>query len=381
MLLSQQHAQFIMPSLSLPSCCLQIPMLHTAATASVGAALAVLLHRHLLNWAAASAGAVAGKLLKDGGAKGRGAPDVEALEYSSMYTQHHLHHEVHKQHHSLLHPPPRHLQHSQQHQQHQQGLTMAAVAAEAAEVASAGGSMNGFGGSSSSLQYQAPYHRGAGLPGSSSGSAAAANGHSNGTGSITPTRRGGQPFGLLLLPAPQLAAAAAAMLALAAGALATGRHLACALLLMGEGRSSAILPAVALLLAGPGLGAGALARTLPTRRGAAAGAWAGGVLAALSAVAAAVTVACAPDAAHLSTLVKSYLYPYAHTETVEAAAAGALCSAAVFCFAAGAMLKAPSARGGLLLGLAATLLLAALRMALCSFTPYCLSITVLLARP
>ena len=64
-----------------------------------------------------------------------------------------------------------------------------------------------------------------------------------------------------------------------------------------------------------------------------------------------------------------------------AAAAGALCTAAIFCFAAGAALKAPSARGGLLLGLAATLLLAALRMALCSFTPYCLSITVLLARP
>jgi hypothetical protein len=359
---------------------MQIPMLHTAAAASVGAALAVLLHRHLLNWAAASAGALAGKLQKDGGANGRGPPDVEALEYSSLYTQHHLHHEVHKQHHSLLHPPPHRLQHSQQHQQ-QNGLAMAAVAAEAAEVASAGGSMNRFGGSSSSLQYQAPYHRGAGLPGSSSGSAVAANGHSNGNGSITPTRRGGQPFGLLLLPAPQLAAAAAALLALAAGALATGWHLACALLLMGEGRSSAILPAAALLLAGQGLGAGALARTLPTRRGAAAGAWAGGALAALAAVAAAVMVARAPEAAHLSTLVKSYLYPYAHTETVEAAAAGALCTAAIFCFAAGAALKAPSARGGLLLGLAATLLLAALRMALCSFTPYCLSITVLLARP
>lgn len=356
-----------------------MPSLHTAAAGAAGAALALLLHRHLLSWAGSSAAAAARKLLAKGGASlgGGGAPgaapsDLEALEYATLYQQHHLHHSVH-----AAHPLFRH------------NGTAQPPHPPAEPASGAAGSMNGFGGSAGSLAHQAPYHRGGGLPGAADAAALGSSGGLtrpgsalDGSGAVTPN--GGAaapPRGLRaagLLPPQQLAAGGAALAALAAGCVATGWHLACSLLLLGEDRSAAILPAAALLLAGPGLGAGALARTLPARRSSTLGACLGGGLAAVAAVAAALTAARAHESAHTAALVKSLLYPFGITDTAEAMAGGALCTAATFLFSAGAALKAPSARGGLLLGLAATGLLAALRYCLCSFTPYCLSVQVLL---
>lgn len=357
--------------------------MHTLAAAAAGAALAVLLHRQLLTWAGASAAALAaGKLraMEQAGSAagsfgGRFAPDVEALEYASLYQQHHLHHHANKmQHHPHTHPLPLPLDGNDGN-----GLQY---------TGSTGGISNGHGGSTSSLHYQAPYHRGGsslagngsaaalanGLPGAPPG-AATPSGFGLG-GASTPLPRGWRT--MLLLPAKQLAAATLAAAALCAGALTTGWHLACPLLLLGTDRSAALLPAAAVLVAGPGLGAGALARALPGRSGASAGAWLGGLLAGMAALAAALPAARAPESAHPATLVKRFFYPYGMTDTAEALTAGALCAAAWFALAAGSAIKPGSARGGLVLGLLATGLLAGLRLALCSFTPYCLSVHALL---
>ncbi|KAI3430545.1 hypothetical protein D9Q98_005138 [Chlorella vulgaris] len=338
----------------------QVPMLHTAAAAAAGGALALLLHRQLLSWAASAA--AARKLVAKGGGGsnggsaangGLGSSDVEALEYSSLYQQHHLHHQVHAAH-------PLFGQNGHAQPPHPDGYIAAA----------SGGGMNGFGGGSSTGSL--PYHRGGSLPGA---------------GDVDGGRYGGVPASPLnglrqggpgLPPPSQLAACMATFVACAAASVATGWHLACSLLLLGEDRSAAILPAVAMLLAGPGLGAGALTRTLPSRHKAALGAWMGGGLAALAALAAALAAARAHESAHTAALVRSFLYPFGFTDTAEAMAGGALCAAAAFCFGSGVAIKPPSARGGLMLGLAVAGLLTGLRHALCSFTPYCLSVQLLL---
>lgn len=370
-----------------------MPALHTLAAGGVGAALAVLLHHQLLTWADSSSASLAARKLEslaatkrsridaDGivlatngvhGVHGGGGTDVEALEYSSLYQQHHLHHHPHKHH---PHAPPPMVGGAEGR--------LEAGGPSAGYLPGAGGSMNGFGGSSSSLAHQAaPYHRGGASANGSAlqlaGGAVTPSGFGLG-GAATPTTRGGwRQAGLL--PAPQLAAGATALAALAAGSVTTGWHLACTLLLLGTDRSAAILPAALLLLAGPGLGAGALARTLPSRSSAVAGGWAGGGLAVLAAVAAALSAARAHESAHTAALVRRLLYPFGITDTAEAVAGGVLCVAAWHCLAAGSALKPRSARGGLALGLLATGLLAALRYALCSTTPYCLSVNVLLAQ-
>lgn len=390
----------------------QVPAMHTLAAAGAGAALAVVLHKQLAAWASSSAAAVAAKLLAGGGAVGKGhggddgeeAQDVEALEYASLYQQHHLHHHVQRQHPGAHAPPPAshpmhldpfqqrvqkqlaraaHKQHEQQQQQHGgvNGVAPAGPEEEYLDGGSAGANGYGGGSSGSSLHtLAAPYHRGsaAALPGATTppiSGTVTPNGALPGV-SGSPARR--WRAGALLLPAPQLAAGATAVAALAAGAVATGWHLACTLLLLGEDRSAALLPAVILLAGGPGLAAGALARTLPARSGRAAGAWTGGALAGITALAAAVVVARARESAHMAAVARSYLYPNGATDTAEAMAGGALCAAAVLCFSAGTALKPRSTRGGALLGAAAALLLAGLRFALCSATPYCLSVHQLL---
>lgn len=358
------------------------------------------LHKQLMAWAGSAAAAMAAKLLERAGEgpqpAGRSVADVEALEYASLYQQHHLHHHVSWKHHPHTHilpaSQPTHLepfqqrlerQHAKQQNGGMNGMTAEAEPAGPEEItlASGGlGGMNDYSSSSSLHALQAPYHRGSttALPGSSTPLPSGAVTPSAGLngGSSTPVRRW-RASGMLL-PAPQLAAAATVVAALAASSVATGWHLACSLLLLGEDRSAALLPALALLAAGPGLAGGALARTLPTLRGTVAGAWAGGGLAALAALVAAVTAARARDTAHVAALVRTHLYPMGITDTAEAMAGGALCATAVFCFSAGAALKPRSTRGGVLLGAAAALLLAGLRYALCSSTPYCLSVSVLL---
>ncbi|KAL4422845.1 hypothetical protein ABPG75_009042 [Micractinium tetrahymenae] len=358
----------------------QLPAVHTLAAAAAGAVLALLLHRQLLAWADASAAGLAARKLRAmekaggaAGAAGRSASDIEDVELASLYQQHHLHHHPTKmQHHPHTHPLPLPLDAGGADGPHYAGTTA--------------GMSNGYGGSSSSLHLQAPYHRG-GIALSGNGSTAAlAGGLSSGAatpsgfglgGAATPLPRGGWRA-MRLLPAGQLAAASLAAAALAAGALATGWHLACTLLLLGTDRSAALLPAAALLLAGPGLGAGALARALPSRSGASAGAWLGGALAGIAALAASVAAARAHESAHTATLVQHFFYPYGVTDTAEALAGGALCAAGCFALAAGSAIKPGSARGGLVLGLLVTGLLAGLRLALCSFTPYCLSVHALL---
>ena len=390
--------------------------MHTLAAAGVGAALAAVLHKQLAAWASSSAAAVAAKLLAGGGAgtatagKGHGGPaaeaaaaaaaseDVEALEYASLYQQHHLHHHP-QRHHPHTHPLPppashpmhldafqqqqqRRQQQQRQQQQQQQGHGSAngvAPAGPEEEYLDRGGGMNGYRGSSVSSLHSlpAPYHRGSAvaLPGATTPPA---------SGAVTPT--GGPHAGAgsparrwqVLLPAPQLAAGATVLAALAAGAAATGWHLACTLLLLGDNRSAALLPAVLLLVGGQGLAAGALARTLPTRSPRTAGAVAGGALAGLTALVAALVVAQARESAHMAAVVRAHLYPNGGADTAEALAGGALCAAAAFTFGAGAALKPRSTRGGALLGAAAGLLLAGLRYALCSATPYCLSVQLLL---
>jgi hypothetical protein len=342
----------------------QVPALHTAAAAAVGIALILLLHRQLLSWAGAWVAGPARRLAaKGGGGAGGGTvgpppSDLEALEYSSLYQQHHLHHSVHATHPLFRHngeaaPPP--------------------PDGGPALPTPPPGSLNGFGGSSTSLAHQAPYHRGgSGLPGADS------HPRLGPTGAATPPRGGRHAAGLPPAPPPQLAAAAAACAALAGAAVSAGWHLACALLLLGEYRSAAILPAAAALLAGPGLAGGALARALPGRSQAALGAWLGGGLAALAAASAALAVGRARESAHTAAVVRAWLYPLGITDTAEAMAGGALCAAAVFLFGTGAAVKPASARGGLVLGLLAAGLLALLRYALCAFTPYCLSVQLLL---
>ena len=329
----------------------------------------VLLHKQLLGWAGDTVAAAASKLLAKAVADGHvhGAhtgSDVEALEFASLYQQHHLHHHQQKHHHHthLLPRPPTPRAPDSDH--------LGANGHDAAAAAESGsGPANGFG---TVAAHSAPYHR---LPGRSTPSGACTPTPEQNGGSITP--RPWRPGGLLL-PAPQMAAGATALAALAGGGIAAGRHLALSLLMLDTDRSAAILPAAALLVAGPGLCAGALARTLPLRRGTAAGAWVGGLLAGLTALVAAVTAGWAHESAHMAGLVRTYLYPYGVADTAEAMAGGALCAAAAYCLRAGAAIKPRSSRGGALLGAAAALLLAGLRLMLCSFTPYCLSLNLLL---
>lgn len=400
------------PLLPLP---VQVPSVHTAAAAAAGACLAVLLHKQLLQWASTSGAALAARLAK-GPANGTAtaAADVEALEWASLqHSVQHLHHHVHaKQHHHHTHPVPAshpmHLDSFQQRQekQHpskQQGLhphplangsmngngSTAALqgAAEEGEgplsphvvhADTPPGGMNGWGGSSSS----ALHHRGgstAAMPGSvtpaSSGACTPVPGENGGSSSAALKQL---RHSSLLVPAPQLAAGATALVALAAGSVATGWHLACCLLLLSEDGAAIILPAMALLVAGPGLAGGALARTLPTHRARTLGAAVAGALAGLTALAAAVTAARAHDSPHMAGVVRTYLYPNGITDTAEAMAGGALLTAAALCYSAGAAAKPRATRGGALLGTAGALLLAGLRYFLCSFTPYCVSVQLLL---
>ncbi|PRW32991.1 zinc transporter [Chlorella sorokiniana] len=352
-----------------------VPTVHTAAAAAAGACLAVLLHKQLLQWASTSAAALAAKLAKGPAMNGTaGAADVEALEWASLqHSVHHLHHHVHpKQHHHHTHPVPTshpmHLDpfqqqrekqhHGKQHALHPHPLGDGELNGNGSVPALHGateegegplsphlaladgpaGSMNGWGGSSSALhRAAAPYQRGgsaAGMPGSvtpaSSGACTPVPGE-NGSSSSTALKQ--LRHSSLLVPAPQLAAGATAVVALAAGGVATGWHIACCLLLLSEDRAAIVLPAIALLAAGPGL--------------------AGGV-------------------------VRTYMYPNGITDTAEAMAGGALLTAAALCYSAGAAYKPRATRGGALLGAAAALLLAGLRYFLCSFTPYCLSVQLLL---
>jgi hypothetical protein len=365
-----------------------IPALHTAAAAAAGAAAALLLHRQLLGWAGSGGGAAARKLMAKGGGGGRlpsqrlASEDLEAVQYASLYQPHHLHHNVQAAHplfgrDGAATPPPGHVSNG--------NAAPHALLPDGPAVA--GGGMNGFGGSASSLHQQAAYHRGgmgglpgvdsAGVLGRSGGSFADANGAmvSHG-GARTPLRSLRQAA---LLPPQQLAAGTAGLAAFAAAGVSAGWRLACTLLLLGGDRSAVILPVVALMLAGPGLQAGALARALPGRGGGAFGAWLGGGLASVVAGAAALTASRAREAAHMATLVRSYLYPLGTTDTAEALAGGALLAAGMLLFGAGAAVKAPAARGGLILGLAAAGAAAALRAALCAFSPYCLSVETLLS--
>lgn len=400
---------------------LQVPTVHTAAAAAAGACLAVLLHKQLLQWASTSASALVAKLAKGPVANGTAtAADVEALEWASLqHSVHHLHQHVHaKQHHHHTHPVPTshpmHLDPFQQQQEKQHhskqrtlhphplangemngnGSTAALQGAaeegdgplspHVAHAGSPGGGMNGWAGSSSALhRAAAPYHRGgsaAAMPGSITPASSGActpvlgeNGSSSSSAALRHLRHSS-----LLVPAPQLAAAATAVAALAASAVATGWHLACCMLLLSEDRAAIILPAIALLAAGPGLAGGALARTLPTLRGRTLGAAVAGALAGMTALAAAVTAARAHESPHMAGVVRTYLYPNGITDTAEAMAGGALLTAAALCYSAGAAAKPRATRGGALLGAAGALLLAGLRYFLCSFTPYCLSVQLLL---
>jgi hypothetical protein len=397
-----------------------VPTVHTAAAAAAGACLAVLLHKQLLQWASTSAAALAAKLAKGPAMNGTaGAADVEALEWASLqHSVHHLHHHVHpKQHHHHTHPVPTshpmHLDpfqqqrekqhHGKQHALHPHPLGDGELNGNGSVPALHGateegegplsphlaladgpaGSMNGWGGSSSALhRAAAPYQRGgsaAGMPGSvtpaSSGACTPVPGE-NGSSSSTALKQ--LRHSSLLVPAPQLAAGATAVVALAAGGVATGWHIACCLLLLSEDRAAIVLPAIALLAAGPGLAGGALAGTLPTLRGRSLGATVAGALAGLTALAAAVTAARAHDSPHMAGVVRTYMYPNGITDTAEAMAGGALLTAAALCYSAGAAYKPRATRGGALLGAAAALLLAGLRYFLCSFTPYCLSVQLLL---
>ena len=396
----------------------QVPAVHTAAAAAAGACVAVLLHKQLLQWAGTSAAALVAKLLAaKGEANGAAsAADVEALEWASLqHGVHHLHHQLRKPHHHHTHPPvpllhPMHLDPFQQRREKQHhdrqhalephplanghGASLAALhgAAEEGEAPMSpqpsymdgpGGALNGWGGSSSALQQvAAPHHRGgaaAAMPGSvtplSSGACTPVPGENGSHGSSAMLMQWRHS---LLLPAPQLAAGATALAALAAGGVAAGWHLACCLLLLSEDRMAVLPPAILLLVAGPGLAGGALARTLPARRGRATGAVVAAALAGLTAVAAAVTAARAHDSPHMAGIVRTYMYPNGITDTAEAMAGGALLAAAAACYGAGAASKPRATRGGALLGFAGVTLLAGLRYFLCSVTPYCLSVQLLL---